>query len=301
MSLLEEAVRNVHGVESVKSTSRANESLVEIEFRREIDLDFARLHLSEQIGAMFAGSEQLVVALAPEGTRSRDGRLGPFKKGAFHLAMQAGVPIVPVVIHNAGDVAPKGEFVLRPATVEVDVLPPVDTSDWRSETIEEHVAEVRRMFQETLGQDIEGGFVPKARPEVTGPPKLKAVPVKTTKSKAAGTRAGGAVAESETIAPPIPERAVSKRTPRNKALRKKVLSKKAVSKKAASKKAASKKAASKKAAPRKAASKKAPGKKAAAKKDPTKKHPAEKASTKKTPARKPPSKKARRKKRRRWL
>ncbi len=49
---IEEAVRNVHGVESVKSTSRASESVVEVEFRREIDLDFARLHLSEQIGAI---------------------------------------------------------------------------------------------------------------------------------------------------------------------------------------------------------------------------------------------------------
>ena len=49
---IEEAVQNVHGVESVKSTSRASQSLVEIEFRRGIDLDFARLHLSEQLGAI---------------------------------------------------------------------------------------------------------------------------------------------------------------------------------------------------------------------------------------------------------
>ena len=49
---IEEAVRNVHGIESVKSTSRAGESMVEVEFRREVDLDFARLHLSEQLGAI---------------------------------------------------------------------------------------------------------------------------------------------------------------------------------------------------------------------------------------------------------
>ncbi len=49
---IEEAVRNVHGIESVKSTSRASHSLVEVEFRREIDLDFARLHVSEQLGAI---------------------------------------------------------------------------------------------------------------------------------------------------------------------------------------------------------------------------------------------------------
>jgi putative phosphoserine phosphatase/1-acylglycerol-3-phosphate O-acyltransferase len=95
------------------------------------------------------------VALAPEGTRSVSPRLGPFKKGAFHLAMQAGVPMVPVVIHNAGDVAPKGDFVFRPATVEVDVLPPVDTSNWSVATLDEHVREVRNMFLRTLGQPEE--------------------------------------------------------------------------------------------------------------------------------------------------
>ncbi|MEE4110710.1 MAG: HAD-IB family hydrolase [Halieaceae bacterium] len=95
------------------------------------------------------------VALAPEGTRSVSPLLGPFKKGAFHLAIQAGVPIVPIIIHNAGDVAPKGDFVFRPATVEVDVLPPVDTSDWNAHTIDEHVREVRNMFLRTLGQPEE--------------------------------------------------------------------------------------------------------------------------------------------------
>ena len=92
------------------------------------------------------------VVVAPEGTRTTTPQLAPFKKGAFHLAIQAGVPIVPVVIHNALDSAPKGDFIFHPATVEVDVLPPVDTSDWRAETIDQHVAQVRAMFQEVLGQ-----------------------------------------------------------------------------------------------------------------------------------------------------
>jgi putative phosphoserine phosphatase/1-acylglycerol-3-phosphate O-acyltransferase len=92
------------------------------------------------------------VVLAPEGTRTVSPRLAPFKKGAFHLAMQAGVPIVPIVIRNAGDVAPKGDFVYRSATVDVEVLPPVDTSDWTVATINKHVQEVRNMFLRTLGQ-----------------------------------------------------------------------------------------------------------------------------------------------------
>ncbi|GAB3291651.1 HAD-IB family hydrolase [Parahaliea aestuarii] len=95
------------------------------------------------------------VVLAPEGTRSVGPRLQPFKKGAFHLAMQAGVPIVPVVIRNAGDVAPKGDFVFRPATVDVEVLPPVETSGWRKEDIDEHVREVRNLFLAALHQPQE--------------------------------------------------------------------------------------------------------------------------------------------------
>ena len=92
------------------------------------------------------------VCIAPEGTRSTSTNLGRFKKGAFHLAMQAGVPIVPIVIHNAIDVAPRGQYVFRPATVKVTVLPAVDTSDWNPLTMNDHVEEVRDMFLEELDQ-----------------------------------------------------------------------------------------------------------------------------------------------------
>jgi putative phosphoserine phosphatase/1-acylglycerol-3-phosphate O-acyltransferase len=113
------------------------------------------------------------VVIAPEGTRSITPRLAPFKKGAFYLAMQAGVPLVPVVIHNAGDVAPKGDFVFRPATVEVDVLPPVDTSKWQRKTLGKHVAEVRGMFLQTLRQLEQGDF--DALPRDASPKKAPAV------------------------------------------------------------------------------------------------------------------------------
>ncbi len=49
---IEEAVRNVHGIESLRSTSRAGQSLVEVEFRRETDIEFARLELNEQLGSV---------------------------------------------------------------------------------------------------------------------------------------------------------------------------------------------------------------------------------------------------------
>lgn len=94
----------------------------------------------------------LSVAIAPEGTRSNGDRLGVFKKGPFHIAAQAGVPVVPIVIHNASDVLPKGGFFVRPAKVHVDVLPPISTASWSAHTIDDHVAYVRQQFLETLGQ-----------------------------------------------------------------------------------------------------------------------------------------------------
>jgi putative phosphoserine phosphatase/1-acylglycerol-3-phosphate O-acyltransferase len=100
-------------------------------------------------------SEGRFVVVAVEGTRSISTIPGPFKKGAFHIAMQAGVPIIPIVIHNTIDVQPKGEFVFRPATVRVEVLEPVDTSQWKVEDLDEHVAAVRNLYLRKLGHPEE--------------------------------------------------------------------------------------------------------------------------------------------------
>lgn len=92
------------------------------------------------------------IIIAPEGTRSYDYKLGEFKKGAFHIAMQAGVPIVPVVIKNAHDAMPRGSSVVRSTAVEVVVLPPITTEDWQVKDIDTHIAEVRNMYLQELGQ-----------------------------------------------------------------------------------------------------------------------------------------------------
>ncbi|MDH3620400.1 MAG: HAD-IB family hydrolase [Gammaproteobacteria bacterium] len=96
------------------------------------------------------------VCMSPEGTRSVTPKLAPFKKGAFHLAMQAGVPIVPIVIQNSSDIMPKGEMIYHPATVRVEVLPPIPTDSWSAESIDEHVATVRDMYLKALGQERSG-------------------------------------------------------------------------------------------------------------------------------------------------
>jgi len=94
--------------------------------------------------------EGISLAIAPEGTRSPTPKLAPFKKGAFHIAMQAEVPIVPIVLRNAGEVMWRSAQTVRPGTVQVAVLPPVDTSDWTAETLADHVEEVRNMYLEKL-------------------------------------------------------------------------------------------------------------------------------------------------------
>jgi putative phosphoserine phosphatase/1-acylglycerol-3-phosphate O-acyltransferase len=91
-------------------------------------------------------------AIAPEGQRSRGYKLGAFKMGAFHIAMEAGVPIVPIVIANSADSMPKSAVIIRPAKIHVSVLPPVETNDWTDETLHQHVDEVRQMFLRELGQ-----------------------------------------------------------------------------------------------------------------------------------------------------
>jgi putative phosphoserine phosphatase/1-acylglycerol-3-phosphate O-acyltransferase len=95
------------------------------------------------------------LAIAPEGTRSPTPRLGRFKKGAFHIAMQADVPIVPVVFRNVLDALPKNAFVVRPATVEAVVLPPVDTSNWKRETLDGEIRAIHDRYLEVLGEASE--------------------------------------------------------------------------------------------------------------------------------------------------
>jgi len=69
------------------------------------------------------------VYLAPEGTRSVDGRIGKLKKGGFHLAIETGAPIVPVAIRGTIDIMARGGLVMRSGRrVSVRIGPPIDAS-----------------------------------------------------------------------------------------------------------------------------------------------------------------------------
>jgi putative phosphoserine phosphatase/1-acylglycerol-3-phosphate O-acyltransferase len=94
----------------------------------------------------------VAIAIAPEGRRSDGYQVGPFKKGGFWIAMSARVPIVPIVIHNARDVLPRGGWLMRAATVRVTVLPPIPTAGWGPADLDARVTEVRQRFVETLAR-----------------------------------------------------------------------------------------------------------------------------------------------------
>jgi putative phosphoserine phosphatase/1-acylglycerol-3-phosphate O-acyltransferase len=90
------------------------------------------------------------ILILPEGTRMPTPALGRFKKGAFHLARQAGVPIVPIVLRNTGELAWRRSLVVNPGTVEVAVLDPIPAGEWTADDLDERIAEVRRRFADTL-------------------------------------------------------------------------------------------------------------------------------------------------------
>jgi HAD superfamily hydrolase (TIGR01490 family) len=90
------------------------------------------------------------VLIAPEGTRSVTPALGEFKRGAFHLAMQAGVPIIPIVIRNAGELMWRDAATIRPGTVDIVVHEPIDVSAWTRATVGRHAASVRQLYLDTL-------------------------------------------------------------------------------------------------------------------------------------------------------
>ena len=77
------------------------------------------------------------VFIYPEGTRSRDGHLQPFKKGGFKLALQAGVPIIPVTIIGSRQVLPVDSIIFRPGPVEMRVDAPLPTKGLTEDDLDE--------------------------------------------------------------------------------------------------------------------------------------------------------------------
>ena len=88
------------------------------------------------------------VLIFPEGTRSRDGSILPFKKGGFVLAVDAGVPIVPIVIHGTRDIIAKGRLMIRPRPVTMQILDPVETSGYTRKTKDALLERIRSILSD---------------------------------------------------------------------------------------------------------------------------------------------------------
>jgi 1-acyl-sn-glycerol-3-phosphate acyltransferase len=90
--------------------------------------------------------------VCPEGTRAQPGEMLPFKKGAFHMAAQAGVPIVPIALKNSDRLMGKGTGEAWPGTIEMVILPPVPTSDVKTdEDVDQLVERAQRLIMKELG------------------------------------------------------------------------------------------------------------------------------------------------------
>jgi putative phosphoserine phosphatase/1-acylglycerol-3-phosphate O-acyltransferase len=113
-----------------------------------------RSNTSKAISAMQPAVDKLragvSIVLAPEGTRSLSPRVGVFKKGGFHLARDAGVPIVPIVIRNAGEIMWRNARVVQEGTIEVVVHEPLPTANWTKADLDEWVPRMRDLYVDTL-------------------------------------------------------------------------------------------------------------------------------------------------------
>ncbi len=90
------------------------------------------------------------VLFFPEGTRSRSGRLGPFKKGAFRMALDLGLPILPVTIRGTRAVLPPDTLDIFPGRADLIIHPPMETSGWDHAGLAELMAKVRAVIQAPL-------------------------------------------------------------------------------------------------------------------------------------------------------
>jgi len=99
----------------------------------------------------------------PEGTRSKDGHIQPFKKGVFHLALKSGVPIVPITIIGTREIMPKKSLRVTPGKVTLIIHEPVFLGEYSEATVDQLIERVRKPIvnayyahRPDLRQDREG-------------------------------------------------------------------------------------------------------------------------------------------------
>lgn len=86
------------------------------------------------------------VLIFPEGTRSYDGRIQTFKKGGFVLTVDAGVPIIPIIIDGTRSIMPKGRKMITPCDVTLEIMPPVETTTYDRRSKDALMEQVRLLM-----------------------------------------------------------------------------------------------------------------------------------------------------------
>jgi len=93
------------------------------------------------------------LVIFPEGTRSLDGKMKPFKAGSFKLATKTGVPIVPVTIDGSHKMLKSGTMKIIPATVHVTIHPPIEVKNLTRDEQTELPQKVQKIIESALVKD----------------------------------------------------------------------------------------------------------------------------------------------------
>ena len=103
--------------------------------------------------ALLVKKYRLSAIIFAEGTRSKNGRLGTFKKGFVHMAIQTGLPVVPIILTGTHRAWQARSAAIGKTDMAMHVLPPVDTSAWTPERSDEIVAEMEELYNNNLPAD----------------------------------------------------------------------------------------------------------------------------------------------------
>ncbi len=122
--------------------------------RRSGSISIDRSSLKSAVSSLKKAAETIKkgvsVMIFPEGTRSRDGNISPFKKGGFVLAVEAGVPVVPVIIHGTRSIMSKNCLRIKPGQVVLEIGRPIETSQYNRKNKDDLLERVRQVIIESF-------------------------------------------------------------------------------------------------------------------------------------------------------
>ena len=115
-----------------------------------IERDSPKKAYRSMLKAAEAVNRGVSVMIFPEGTRSPDGKLQPFKKGVFLIALKSQAAILPITIQGTAKIMRKGDWRIYPGKVQITIDPPIETAGIPTEKEEELSQRVRRTLEKNL-------------------------------------------------------------------------------------------------------------------------------------------------------